>query len=197
MNSDLVRFATSVYRLIFGETISRLPYSWRGLHILEDRGVSRLSIKTPGGTWESFYRILLVATEGRVETAALGLNFWDTDSLRLCVAVLTPPPAHHALQLDVSKYCIANEDGSFDVYHDGRLGGRSKPKELVLESLRESGRADLLTSGATERTEIHLGRLPAPQRISTRNTRVLVANLLYYGMIRHTLRRADPYSSTN
>ena len=197
-NSDLVRFAISVYRLIFGEAISRLPYSWRGLHVLEDRGVSRLSIKTPGGPWESFYRILLVATEGRVETTGVGLNFWDTDSLRLCVAVLTPRPAHHALQLDVSKYCRPSEDGGFDIYHDGRLGGRSKPKELVLESLRESGRQDLLqgvTMDGTDRAEIRLGRLPGPERITARNARVLLANLLYYGMIRHAIRRALPYST--
>src|SRR5204863_7201561 len=115
-NSDLVRFAISVYRLIFGNTMPRLPYSWRGLHILEDRGVFWLSIKTPGGSWESFYRIFLVATEGRVETAAIGLNLSDTGGPLLCVAVLTPRPAHHPLQLDVSKYCTANEDGSFDIY---------------------------------------------------------------------------------
>jgi len=196
-DGDLVRFATSAHRLILGDTISPPPYSWRGLHVLEDRGVSWLSIKTPGGSWESFYRILLVATEGRVETAGIGLNILDTGGLLLCVAVLTPRPAHHPLQLDVSKYCRVNENGSFDIYHDGRFGGRSKPKELVLESLRESGRGDLLKRDPTagmDRTGIHLGRLPAPQQVTPRNTREFVANLLYYGMIRHTIRRALPYS---
>jgi hypothetical protein len=105
-------------------------------------------------------------------------------------------PAHHALQLDVWRHCRLNDDGSFDVYRNGTLGGRSMPKALILDSLREAGRGDLLKTSPIDGvgTEVHPGRLRSPQSINTTNSRVLVANLLYYAMIRHSLRRARPYS---
>lgn len=189
---NLHRFALAIYRVIFANArfATRLPYSWRGLHILEDRGYSKLSIKTPGGSWAGFYRVLRVATEGRVETAALGVDAWKGGGLRLFLAFFDP--SHHALQLDASKYCNFNADGSFEVYHDGRFGGRAKKREFILEALREAGRDDLLEGDG--RRAIHLGRLPAPNEITWLRTRKFLANLLHYGMIRHSIRKAHKYA---
>jgi len=93
-------FAVGALQLVFANpTFYRLPWSYRGVHILEDRGISELSIGTPGGTWSSRYRLFLVATEGRVLTAGIGLNRWANGGLILCVAFLKQGRKHHALQL--------------------------------------------------------------------------------------------------
>src|SRR5579883_53060 len=101
------------HRLMFAEPpFYSLPWSHRGLHILEDRGLSELSVKVPGGAWHSIYRMFLVATEGRVQTAGIGLNnYGGPDGLIVCVAFLKRERTHHALQLPVRDYFEFNATG--------------------------------------------------------------------------------------
>jgi hypothetical protein len=190
-----IQFALAVHRIIFARArfATPLPYSLSGLHILEDRGQSDLAINTPGGPWRGSYRIFRAGTKGRIETAGIGVNAWGDGSLRLFVAFFDP--FHHALQLDVAKYCDWNADGSFEIYHDGRFGGRSLKRAFILETLREAGCDDLLTGDSAR--PIYLGHLPPPHSITWRGTRNLLSNLLHYGLVRHSIRTAHPYRSSD
>ena len=164
----------------------KLPWGHRGLHILEDRGISRLSIGTPGGSWNSSYRLFLIATEGRVETAGIGLNRWGDDRLILCVSFLKSGRKHHALQLQVDDW-VDNRGDHFEIFHNGRMGGRSIKKEVVVDALYEACRDDILI----ETGELFLGSLPNdPAEVNQISSRAFIANLLHYALIRTELREA-------
>ena len=170
----------------------RLPYSHNGLHIIADRDMSPLSFPTPGGGYSENYRVFLVATEGRVETAAIGVNPWSPDNAILCVGFLKEDRKHHALQLQLAE-CRRRPNGAFDVYHHGMIGGRAMPAQLVFEAIRDHGREDLLYTDSEGRTRIYLGRLPSFSTMTWRNSRAFLANLLDYAIIRTNLREARPY----
>ena len=146
---------------------------------------------TPGGSWHSLYRVFLIATEGRVEPAAVGLNPWPNGELRLCVGFLKQERKHHSLQLDVGKYCEECDDGTYRIFHDGRMGGRSLPNEKVLEALVEACRDDLLVDD--QKRPIHLGDLPARPTNKWIQTRKTLSNILHYALIRTQLREANTY----
>jgi len=170
----------------------RLPYSHNGLHIIADRDMSLLSFQNPGGRHSGNYRVFLVATEGRVETAAIGVNPWSPDNAILCVGFLKEDRKHHALQLQLTG-CRRRPNGSFDVYHHGMIGGRSMPAQLVFEAIRDHGRDDLLCTDAEGSTRVYLGRLPSFSAMTWLNARAFLANLLDYAMIRTNLREGRPY----
>jgi hypothetical protein len=175
----------------------RLPYSHDGVHILEDRGYSSLSFHTPGGNWDSAYRLFLVGTEGSVETVAIGTNPWGVkrEDAILCVGFIKKKRKHHALQLQLRQHCEARGNG-FDVYHDGRMGGRSRKISEVLQAVRDEGRDDLLKEVKREgktKTMVYLGRLPSYNRMTWRAVRPFLANLLHYSLIRTNLREGHPY----
>jgi hypothetical protein len=173
----------------------KLPYSRGGLHILEDRGLTRLTFHTPGRgpghtTW---YRVFLAATEGRVETIAVGVNSWNPDQAILSVGFLKEARKHHALQLQLSK-CPRRPDGAFDIEHHGRMGGRSIASAVVRAALEDAGRDDLLrVDGPDGKVTILLGILPQPSRLSWRTSAVLLSNLLHYAVVRTNLREHLPY----
>ena len=170
----------------------KLPYSHNGLHIIADRDMSSLSFQTPGGRHSGNYRIFLVATEGRVETAAVGVNLWWPANAILCVGFLKEDRKHHALQLQLTG-CRRQRNGSFDIYHHGMIGGRSMPTQLVFEAIRDYGRDDLLHTDSEGRTRVYLGRLPSFSGMTWRNSRAFLSNLLDYAIIRTNLREGRPY----
>lgn len=170
----------------------RLPYSHNGLHIIADRDMSPLSFPTPGGRHSGNYRVFLVATEGRVETAAIGVNPWRPDNAILCVGFLKEHRKHHALQLQLTE-CRRRPNRAFDFYHHGMIGGRSMPAQLVFEAIRDHGREDLLDTDSEGRTRVYLGMLPSFSAMTWRNSRAFLANLLDYAIIRTDLREGRPY----
>lgn len=170
----------------------RLPYSHNGLHIIADRDMSPLSFQTPGGRHSGNYRVFLVATEGRVETAAVGVNSWWPDNAILCVGFLKEDRKHHALQLQLAE-CRRRPNGAFDIYHHGMIGGRAMPARLVFDAIRDDGRDDLLQTDSEGRTRVYLGRLPSFSRMTWRNSRAFLSNLLEYAIIRTNLRESRPY----
>ncbi|MBZ0271935.1 hypothetical protein K8I61_07850 [bacterium] len=182
-------FAVSALNLILAPgKFYRLPYSYRGVHILEDRGLSELSIPVPGGgTWNSLYRVFLVATEGRVETAGIGLNRCNPKNIILCVAFLKSNRKHHALQLHFGRN-VEPTPGGFAVFHDGRMGGRSIRREAVRDALIESCRDDLVAPDG----RIDLGTFKTTPTWS--NSRKLLANVFNYALLRTNLREANPWS---
>lgn len=183
-------FALSALHLIHADRdFFKLPWSYRGVHVLQDHGVCELSVHTPGGDFHSLYRLFLVATTGRVETAGLGLNPWGDESATLCVVFLKAKRKHHALQLQIRDH-VVRTNTHFDVYHRGRMGGRAIKSAVVYDALFENCRDDLITADG----RIFLGRLPSnPDRVDWRSSRRLVANILHYALIRSSLRDALPY----
>jgi len=169
----------------------KLPWAWNGLHIIEDRGLSQLSIPLPGGSpWGTTYRMFLVATEGRVETVGLGLNRYGSTKagLILCVPFVKRNRKHHALQLLVKRYVDVTASG-FDIWHDGRIGGRSLKSSLVREAFYEAGRDDLVKG-----EQIQLGFLPRVEDMTWTASRHFLANLFHYALVRSQLREAYRYT---
>lgn len=193
LSPDIIEPLLTIEKLVYQpKGFFRLPCSRNGLHILEDRGISPLSISTPGGVHTSDYRVFLVATEGRVETAAIGVNPWDSRRAILCVGFLKENRKHHALQLQLGG-CLRRPDGSFDVHHHGRMGGRTQPVARVFEAVQDHGRDDLLRADRGGGMQVHLGRLPPFRKLTWRSVRPFLANLLHYAIIRTNLREGRPY----
>ena len=187
-------FALAVHKVIYDMPV-KLPYSHKGVHLLEDRGVKPMRFNTPGGSWWGLYRIFLVATEGRVEAAAIGLHPWQStkaDDVILCVGFVKEGRKHHALQLHFKNCDREKED--WRVWHDASMGGRSIPQATVVNAVVEAGQTHLLGPEWAEKGKwgrrIKLGRLRNPTTANWRNTRNFVANLLHYGIIRTNLREA-------
>jgi hypothetical protein len=170
----------------------KLPYHFRGLHLLSDRDMSPLTFPTPMGWHTSDYRIFLVATEGRVETAAIGVNPWGARRAILSIGFLKGNRKHHALQLQLDG-CERREDGGFDVYHHGVIGGRTIGADVTFAAIRDHGREDLLCNDSDGRPRVYLGCLPSPSRMTWQTSRALLSNLLHYAVIRTNLREARPY----
>lgn len=191
-HSDTLHFALAVHKIIF-DLRPKLPFSHKGVHVLEDRGVGYHSFSNPsGGRWVGLYRTFLVATEGRVETASIGLQRWSSaeyDDVILCVGFHKEKRRHHALQLHSSN-CEMRKSGSWKVWHDGLMGGRSLHRSKVVEAIEEANALHLL--GPQEGTKyVQIGTLPAAPNMTWPNTRKFLANLLHYSVLRTNLREAQ------
>ena len=194
-------FALAIHKIIYHMEF-KLPYSYEGVHILEDRELRPFRAVTPGSKgWFGLYRFLLVATEYRVETAAIGLYRWrgsktcgrnEYDDVIICVGFAKEKRSHHALQLHSSN--CEKIAGGWEMWHNGIMGGRSVRREEVIESIVESGRSDLLGPGEGAK-HVRLGKLPTFTTATWSNTRKFLANLLHYSILRTNLREAKPYSS--
>ena len=130
--------------------------------------------------------MFLVATEGRVETVGLGLNAYRSVSagLILCVSFVKRNRTHHALQLRAKKY-VEVEPTGFEVWHDGRMGGRAIHSKRVRDAFYEAGRDDLI-----EDNRIRLGFVPRVDRVTWTSSREFLGNLLHYSLVRTQLREA-------
>jgi len=166
-----------------------LPFCYDELYILADRGTSKLSVQTPGGRWTGDYRLFLAATEHRVETIGIGLQIWDENNIILCVVVIKDNRKHNALQLRLPDFSKLENKG-WSIHHNGRIGGRSLPSSLVLESIREAG-LNILTKD--DKFPIDLGLLPNYSNVTWKNTRIFLSNLFHYCLIRSNLRDSNPY----
>jgi hypothetical protein len=170
-----------------------LPFSWDGIHLLEDRGVSRLSIPVPAGTpWQADYRVFLAATEGRVETVGIGLNVCNDGDVYLCMAFIKPNRKHHALQLRLGEYSRKVRSG-WEIWHSGRMGGRALKTGLVFEGLKEAGIRVLQREGG--KSAVELGLLPSFDRIRWTTSRRFLANLIHYALVRSNLREDHKYQA--
>ena len=187
-------FALAVHKVIY-DMSAKLPYSHKGVHLLEDRGVKPLRFSTAGGSWWGLYRVFLVATEGRVEAAAIGLHPWQTakiDDVILCVGFIKESRVHHALQLHFTN-CDPTRKQNWSVWHNADM--QRTPRKTVVEAVVEAGQPHLLGpecewEKGKWRRRIKLGKLRNPATANWRNTRNFVANLLHYGIIRTNLREA-------
>lgn len=192
--ADECNFALAMHNVIYGMQEAKLPYSHKGVHLLEDRGIRPLHFSTPAGLWWGLYRNFLVATEGRVEAAAIGLQPWQTktiDDVIICVGFVKEIRKHHALQLHSSNCTRDGKDWS--VWHNAEMS--RVPRTTVLSAVIEAGQTHLLgPQWEDERGKwlrrIRLGRLRSPATANWRNTREFIANLLHYSIIRTNLREA-------
>ena len=187
-------FALAVHKIIHDLPV-KLPYSYKGVHLLEDRGVRPQRFGTAGGSWWGLYRNFLVATEGRVEAAAIGLHRWQSatiDDVILCVGFIKESRMHHALQLHFTN-CDLDKRRDWNVWHNAEM--QRTPRKKVIEAVVEAGSTHLLgpewdwEKGKWAR-RVKLGKLRHPATANWKNTRDFVANLLHYGIIRTNLREA-------
>ena len=189
-NKEKLDFILAIHQLIF-KTDFKLPFSSQGVHILEDRGISYLKFGTGGGEWCGYYRVLLVATEGRVETVAVATQQYDHESQHgnalLCVGFIKESRHHHALQLQLED-CDKTKDG-WEIWHDRSMSQTSR--ETVSEAVIESGREDLIVNDEDDdKPWVYLGDLPKRDNVTWKNSKKMLANLIHYALIRTELRDA-------
>ena len=185
-----MEFVLAVHRALFGIPKKRnLPYSYRGVHILEDRGSAwHQFINRSGAGYYTRYADFIAATQGRVEAVSVAVNRWgDTGGLRLCVGVRKPNRSHHALQLDNGNCERDKENNCWDIYHDGRMSDIKS--EIVLEAVREAQAGHWIEEHEGKEW-ICLGKLPSADTATWTSSKKFLANLMHYAIIRTNLREA-------
>ncbi len=180
----------AVHRLLF-QVQKKLPYSFNGVHVLEDLGPSRYVFgNASGGSWDGLYADFIAATSGRVEALSVSVYpwTWSPSEIRICVGVRKPGMHHHALQMNMKHSEWDKRKRCWRVFHDGRMSAAKN--EDVLKSCEESGLGDLVQERENGREHLYLGDLHVAGNVTWNNSRNFLANLLHYGIIRTNLRDA-------
>ena len=178
-------FVLAVHRVLFDKDMrKKLPYSYGGVHILEDRGSNWHQFSVASGRHHhTRYADFIAATHGRVEAVSVGVNpSRNGRKLWLCVGVTKPNRAHHALQLDADMCERDDETNSWRIYHHGRMSGIETAD--VLDAVREAQAGQWIQKDG----RIYLGRIH--DNATWRNSRKFLARLIHYGIIRSNLREA-------
>ena len=176
------------FRSLLFATKKTLPFSYDGVHILEDWGIGSHSFgNASGGDWEGLYADFVAATAGSVEALSVNIFSRQDGGIRLCVGVRKADRSHLALELNTDS-CEWNDNReSWRIYHNG-LMSRVK-NEIVFQAVEESGAGDWLHD-VQGKTHIYLGELHQVGQIEWRNSKKLLANILHYALIRSNLREA-------
>ena len=190
LDVDEQRIVLSVHKLLF-DLGKCLPFSFDGVHVLEDRGPSMHEFgNAGGGRWRGLYADYIAATSGRVEALSVAISTWGGSGggIRLCVGVRKAGRTHHALQMDMRDCEWVEEKQCWEVYHDGRMsrvGNRT-----VFDAVAESGAGAWLENPHGYEGYLYLGDLQWAGSANWENSREFFANLLHYGLIRTNLRDA-------
>ena len=184
-------FVLAMHKVLFNMP-HKLPYSYDGVHVLEDRGTAfHMFTNRGGGAYYSRYRDFFAATQGRVEALSVAVNWSVTDKgnarLALCVGASKVTRVHHALQLIVDQNCEYNESKRYwNIYHNGRMSNIKDA--VVLDAVREAAVGHWIDTYDDGRQRIHLGKLYAANSATWKKSREFIARLLHYGIIRTNLR---------
>ena len=151
----------SFHKLLFDMPKSEnLPFSYRGVHVLEDRDADYHEFgNASGGRWRNLYGDFIVATSGRVEALSVAAGTWrnwEGAGIRLCVGVRKAGRIHHALQMDLKDCAWDEERQCWRVYHDGRMSRIRR--DTVFAAVEESGAGDWLETHE-RKTWLYLGDL--------------------------------------
>ena len=149
----------SIHKLLFDmDKRESLPFSFKGVHVLEDRGAGFHEFRNAGGgKWRNLYGDYIAATSGRVEAMSVAVYRWGGEGggIRLCVGVRKAGRSHHALQMDLKDCEWVEERGCWEVYHDGRMS--QIRNATVFAAVEESGAGDWLEKA---QDYLYLGDLP-------------------------------------
>ena len=184
------RIVLSVHKLLF-DVRKDLPFSFDGVHVLEDRGPNLHEFgNAGGGRWRGLYADYIAATSGRVEAMSVAVRGWggSQGGIRLCVGVRKAGRTHHALQMDTRDCEWVDERQCWEVYHDGRMSRISNA--MVFEAVEESGAGAWLENPRGYEGYLYLGDLHWAGSADWDNSKAFFASLLHYGLIRTNLRDA-------
>ena len=180
----------SMHKLLF-VVRKRLPFSFGGVHVLEDRGPNLHEFgNAGGGRWRGLYADFIAATSGRVEAVSLAVSTWGGTGggIRLCVGVRKAGRTHHALQMDTTDCEWVEERQCWEVYHNGRMSRVGN--ETVFKAVEESGAGAWRENPHGYDGYLYLGDLHWAESANWDNSKEFLANLLHYGVIRTNLRDA-------
>ena len=168
------------------------PFSYGGVHVLEDRGIDVLEFGTGGGKWRGLYRNYIAATFGRVEAMSVTVRKWNgkTGGILLFVGVRKPSHSHHALQMNLQHCAYTENQACWEVHHKGRMMSQIKNVD-VLAAVKEAGKGEWLQK---KPGSVYLGNLHDVRKgecTTPEESKNLLANLLHYSIIRSNLRDAD------
>ena len=190
LDENDMRIVLSVHKLLF-DVRKSLPFSFDGVHVLEDRGANLHEFgNAGGGRWRGLYADYIAATSGRVEAMSVAVSTWGGSSggIRLCVGVRKAGRTHHALQMDTKDCEWVEERRCWEVYHVGRMSRISN--ETVFKAVEESGAGAWLENPHGYEGYLYLGDLHWAESADWENSKEFLANLLHYGVIRTNLRDA-------
>ena len=184
------RIFLSVHKLLF-DVRKCLPFSFDGVHVLEDGGPNLHQFgNAGGGKWRGLYVDYIAATSGRVEAMSVAVSTWggSDGGIRLCVGVRKAGRTHHALQMDMADCEWVEEKQCWEVYHVGRMA--QVKSKTVFEAVEESGAGAWLENPHGYEGYLYLGDLHWAGSANWENSKEFFANLLHYGLIRTNLRDA-------
>ncbi|MCY4012747.1 MAG: hypothetical protein OXG82_08545 [Gammaproteobacteria bacterium] len=186
------RMVLSVHKLLFDVRKEKeLPFSFDGVHVLEDRGPNLHEFgNAGGGRWRGLYADYVAATSGRVVAMSVAVSTWggSQGGIRLCVGVEKAGRTHHALQMDMGDCEWVEERQCREVYHVGRMSRISN--ETAFEAVAESGAGAWLENPHGYEGYLYLGDMHCAGTADWDNSKAFFANLLHYGLIRTNLRDA-------
>lgn len=188
LGADEKRIVLSVHKLLF-DLRKRLPFSFDGVRVLEDRGPSLHEFgNAGGGRWRGLYADYVAATSGRVEAMSVAASSWggSQGGIRPCVGVRKAGRTHHALQMDMGDCEWVEDRQCWEVYHVGRMARVSN--QTVFDAVEESGAGAWLENPHGYGGYLYLGDLHWAGSADWDNTKGFFANLLHYGLIRTNLR---------
>ena len=184
------RLFLAMHKLLF-DVPKRLPFSFEGVHVLEDRGPNLHEFSNAGGgKWRGLYADYIAATSGRVEALSLRVDGWggSRGGIRLCVGVRKAGRKHHALQMDTVDSEWVEARRCWEVYHTGRMSRVSN--DTVIKAVEESGAGAWRENPHGYEGYLYLGDLHDAASADWENSKAFFANLLHYGLIRTNLREA-------
>jgi len=137
---DYVQFlCVNLLRLLFhqGEEPLFLPQSFSGVNIIEDKLCPYRSYgNASGGKWWGSYRSLLVDSgDARPKLVEISILSCQANYTVLIVAISDELRVHNSLQLNLDRCTRKLEDGSVEIFHDGKIAvgnlGAAPNKEVL------------------------------------------------------------------
>lgn len=175
--------------LYLEENPFKLPFSYNGLHILEDHGIEHVRFTNASG-YEvgGKCRLFLVATSGRVEMLTIGFDFFYFTPY-LVVGFIKNERVHAALEMQLKKYLEYDSRAkSISMFHDGKMSRVTYKKDSpVRQSVIEAGREDMIKK-KNGSAIIEFGSIPLYKDYNKIKLRKTMANLFHYCLLRTNIR---------
>ena len=105
------------------DTSHKMPKgNYKIFELIEDMGMKKLQIGTPGGGYHGYYRMFKIDAGETANFVGLGLNKYSKNRTIVCVALQkNGKKPHHSLQLAIDDYMLIKKDECI-FKHRGHIG---------------------------------------------------------------------------
>lgn len=180
---QLYKFAMFLYSK---EPLFDLPFSFKGVHVLEDHGIGQVKFSNASGKpVHSLCRLLLIAIRGKVEMLSVALTTFH-QKIYLNVGFIKESRTHNAIEIQLKKYSKYNEKENTTIYYHNGVMSREK-SHMAINAMKEVGRDDLIDV-IKKREVVVFGKVSNGNKYDLSGLRTFFANLFHYSLVRSELR---------